>query len=255
MKIDGRFWINIDDKPFLGLGRIKLLQLIDETGSISKAAKELKMSYKAAWDMIDSMNSISDTQLVQSATGGSGGGGTVVTEKGKELIKNFQFIYQKHNDLFDFLSREADDLESLINSTKKIVLRTSARNQFWGVVVELNELDLTTELKIEIKQGFFLCTTITKKSALDMNITKGSEIYLLIKANFIELENKDYKNSFKTTITDIQMANNEYELKLENYNGIEFVTTLKRDLVDLNNYAIGQEVTVGINPHNIIVGI
>ncbi|MDQ1315224.1 MAG: molybdate transport system regulatory protein [Pseudomonadota bacterium] len=85
LKADGRFWLTLEGKNFLGRGRIELLQRIRETGSISKAAKEMKMSYKAAWDTVDSMNSAWQSPLVD-----SGPGGSRLTEDAERLIAVFQ---------------------------------------------------------------------------------------------------------------------------------------------------------------------
>ncbi len=71
LRADGRFWLTLDGKNFLGRGRVELLQRIRETGSISKAAKTMKMSYKAAWDAVDAMNTAWDTPLVESGPAGS----------------------------------------------------------------------------------------------------------------------------------------------------------------------------------------
>ncbi|GAX88071.1 molybdate transport system regulatory protein [Lebetimonas natsushimae] len=84
------FWIDKNNKSFLGKGRIKLLKLIDKYGSISKAAREMKMSYKAAWDAIDIINSLSKEEVVEKQSGGKGGGGTYLTEYGKQLIRDFE---------------------------------------------------------------------------------------------------------------------------------------------------------------------
>jgi len=71
LKAQGRFWLTLEGKNFLGRGRVELLQRIGETGSISKAAKAMKMSYKAAWDAVDAMNTAWPTPLVESGPGGS----------------------------------------------------------------------------------------------------------------------------------------------------------------------------------------
>ncbi|MGC9258095.1 winged helix-turn-helix domain-containing protein, partial [Desulfurella sp.] len=57
-KVLGRIWIDIDNKNFLGKGKVELLKKIDEYGSISKAAKDMKMSYKAAWDIVKEINTL-----------------------------------------------------------------------------------------------------------------------------------------------------------------------------------------------------
>ena len=91
-KIKSRIWIEIDDKIFLGEGRVKLLQSIDKTQSLSKSAKELKISYKKAWNLIDSLNKLSEKPIVIKSTGGSGGGGTVLTPYGKKIVIAFDEI-------------------------------------------------------------------------------------------------------------------------------------------------------------------
>jgi len=67
--LNGRLWLSQNDKSFLGNGRIELLEQIDATGSISKASKNMKMSYKAAWDAIEVMNTLSQEPLIQRVSG------------------------------------------------------------------------------------------------------------------------------------------------------------------------------------------
>lgn len=87
-----RLWIEVDDKVFLGEGRVRLLKAILKTGSLSKAAKSLGMSYKKAWGLIESINKSSKTPVVETSTGGKGGGGSVLTLFGKNLISVFDEI-------------------------------------------------------------------------------------------------------------------------------------------------------------------
>jgi len=91
LKADGRFWLTLDGRNFLGRGRIELLHRIRETGSISKAAKDMKMSYKAAWDAVDSMNSAWQSPLVE-----SGPTGSRLTEDAERLIADFHKAEAKH---------------------------------------------------------------------------------------------------------------------------------------------------------------
>jgi molybdate transport system regulatory protein len=71
IKADGRFWFTLDGKNFLGRGRVELLRQIAQTGSIAKAARAMKMSYKAAWDAVDAMNGAWGSPLVTSSPAGS----------------------------------------------------------------------------------------------------------------------------------------------------------------------------------------
>ena len=67
------------DQNFGGPGRIALVACIAECGSITQAAKAIKMSCKAAWDAIDGLNNLAGEPLVERLTGGKGGGGTRLT--------------------------------------------------------------------------------------------------------------------------------------------------------------------------------
>ncbi len=73
IKLDSSLWIDKNKKGFLGKGRIELLKQIDEQGSLSRAAKAMKMSYKAAWDSLNEMKELSDEELIISNSGGKGG--------------------------------------------------------------------------------------------------------------------------------------------------------------------------------------
>jgi len=90
-----RLWIDIDGVRFFGPGRAELLQFIEETGSISKAAKKMEMSYKKAWEMVDHMNANAHTPYVIAQKGGQRGGGTELTKTGKEVLRRYERIMQK----------------------------------------------------------------------------------------------------------------------------------------------------------------
>jgi molybdate transport system regulatory protein len=88
---------------FLGNGRVKLLKAIDETGSLSKAAKQMKLSYKKAWNLLDSVNKNAKEPVVLTATGGKDGGGAEVTSYGKKLIEQFE---QVNSETIAFLDKQ-----------------------------------------------------------------------------------------------------------------------------------------------------
>ena len=85
----GRVWIDGPEGTFIGYGRVVLLERIKEHGSITKAAKSMKMAYRHAWELVDSMNRQAKDPFVVLATGGKGGGGARVTEAGEKAINLF----------------------------------------------------------------------------------------------------------------------------------------------------------------------
>ncbi len=106
-KIKSKIWIEIDGKILLGEGRIKLLKTIEETGSLSKSAKKLGMSYKKAWNLIDSVNKCTVQPIVVKNIGGAGGGGTTLTIYGKKMVSAFEKINQN---CWNYLDKQVDKL-------------------------------------------------------------------------------------------------------------------------------------------------
>ncbi len=103
----GRVWIDGTDGTFLGHGRVALLERIREYGSITKAAKAMEMSYRHAWDLVESMNRQAERPFVELATGGKGGGGARVTEEGERAI---QLFWKFSEDFQKFLKQEQSKL-------------------------------------------------------------------------------------------------------------------------------------------------
>lgn len=109
-KIKSRIWIETDDRVLLGEGRVRLLKAIEKTGSLSKAAKTLQMSYKKAWHLIDSVNKSAKKPITISTIGGKGGGGAQLTPYGKSLIKAFENI---NKNCWSFLNEQLININNL----------------------------------------------------------------------------------------------------------------------------------------------
>jgi molybdate transport system regulatory protein len=87
-----RFRIDFAENNNLGPGKIALLEAVQATGSISDAARFLKMSYRRAWLLISSLNAAFDEPVTVAVTGGKGGGGAQVTAFGAELIRAYRAL-------------------------------------------------------------------------------------------------------------------------------------------------------------------
>ncbi len=106
-KVTGSLWLECEGERFFGPGRVELLQRIEETGSINKAAKLMGMSYKKAWEMINALNAQASKPFVITQTGGEHGGGSVITEEAKLLITYHQQLRQR---FLEFLDKETKQL-------------------------------------------------------------------------------------------------------------------------------------------------
>ncbi len=110
LSLKAKFWLELNSKCSIGLGKIELLKKIQKLGSISKAAKEMGMSYKHAWQMVEEMNSCFSSPLVVKKKGGLQGGGTTLTEKGKKLL---EFFSNLDSELSSFLKQKEKELKRI----------------------------------------------------------------------------------------------------------------------------------------------
>ena len=106
-KISGKLWIECEGEGFFGPGRVELLQKIEQTGSINKAAKEMGMSYKKAWEITNELNTQASKPLVITQAGGEKGGGSIITEEAKSLIAYHQQLRKR---FLAFLEKETKNL-------------------------------------------------------------------------------------------------------------------------------------------------
>jgi molybdate transport system regulatory protein len=102
------------DVSAIGPGKADLLEAIDRAGSISAAAREMGMSYKRAWDLVNTMNHSFREPLVATATGGIHGGGAQVTDLGYDVLHRYRDIELKANAL---VSTEILELQALLATT------------------------------------------------------------------------------------------------------------------------------------------
>lgn len=92
--------IDFDGERYIGHGRIELLELIGEHGSIAKAAKAMDMSYKRAWYLIDDFNAVFSEPLIERQHGGKGGGAARLTPFGAEVVKQYRQMEAKALSVF-----------------------------------------------------------------------------------------------------------------------------------------------------------
>ena len=84
--------VDFDGRRSVGPGKIRLLEAVASTGSISSAGRSLGMSYRRAWMLIDDLNTSFREKLVTTTLGGKEGGGAVLTPFGAEVLKRYRAI-------------------------------------------------------------------------------------------------------------------------------------------------------------------
>lgn len=171
----------------LGGTRILLLEAIDKHGSISKAAKHIPMSYKAAWDALEDLNNLADQPVIQRSIGGTGGGGTRLTDYGRNLIAMFRAIEGEYQMAMDRLYEEAAgtqgaDQAAFQRLLRRMTLQTSARNQFFGTVSRVIAGAVDAQVFITLDENCELEAQITADSVKRLELSPGREVVALVKA-------------------------------------------------------------------------
>jgi 8-oxo-dGTP diphosphatase len=89
LRTRAKSWLEKDGKFLVGEGRARLLRLVDETGSISEAAKRMRMSYRHAWGTLREISVAAGKQVVRSTRGGADGGSTRLTKIGRDILSAY----------------------------------------------------------------------------------------------------------------------------------------------------------------------
>jgi len=183
--LSGSLWFNRAENKFLGGDRINLLEKIDELGSITKAAKDVGISYKTAWDTVNLINNMAEKPLVDRLTGGKGGGGTSLTAEGKKVIKQFKTIEEEHSKFLDNLEGRLGDTEGLYKFLRRISMKVSARNTFSGNVTAITKGAVNAEVSITLNGGIQLTAVVTNGAIDNLGLKIGTEAYAIIKASSV----------------------------------------------------------------------
>jgi molybdate transport system regulatory protein len=85
-----RLRIDFDDGRALGPGKVRLLELVAQTGSISAAGRAMDMSYRRAWVLVSAINATFRLPVVATRGGGAGGGGASLTPSGEALVRRYR---------------------------------------------------------------------------------------------------------------------------------------------------------------------
>lgn len=103
--------IDFDEGRALGPGKVRLLELVSETGSISAAGRAMGMSYRRAWVLVDALNRTFRTAVVETREGGVGGGGAALTPFGYALVASYRAMEREAEDA---VHRRLAELESAL---------------------------------------------------------------------------------------------------------------------------------------------
>lgn len=192
LRMIGRFGVDLASDSFLGDTRIRLLEAIERCGSISQAAKEVPLSYKAAWDAIDAMNNLAEHPLVERAVGGRNGGGTRVTEYGRRVMALYRAMETEYQLALDRVTASlndpaSEDPQALRRLMRSVGVTPSARNQFVGPITTLRAGEVTFEVGIRFDGMNEIVAQISREGAEQLQLGIGRELHAWVNASSVIL--------------------------------------------------------------------
>ncbi|MES2688322.1 MAG: TOBE domain-containing protein [Pseudomonadota bacterium] len=159
--------------------RIEILRLVGDSGSISQAARDAGVSYKAAWQAIDTLSNLAGGVLVERAVGGAGGGGALITDAGRRLLAVAGQLAESRRQVLDAAAAPGAAALPLTG------LRTSMRNQFPCHVEGLETKGQTVRVFLRLPDDSQLVSRITKASAELLGLKKKLPVLALCKATAV----------------------------------------------------------------------
>lgn len=254
----GKLKLSADLKPFLTDSRIKLLEGIDQLGSLSASARALPMSYKAAWDAMDTMNNLSDRPLVNRFTGGKNGGGSKLTPYGKKLVgiyRALEFEYQNCLDKVQDLAPEdveLDDIESIRDLVKRIKFRASARNRFIGTISKVTLNPNYAIASLEISEGVALRALVTLDAVEELELCSGLKMMAMIKSSKLVLDDLNNENLLSGKVSRLEKGTGDMAELTVDLNDQKTLTILIQKS-QVSNYVINQQVSVAVPASDIVL--
>src|ERR1700676_1863968 len=220
LTIHGGLWLDRKGQTFVAGGRVALLESIDRLGSITRAAKDVGLSYKAAWDAVDAMNNVADKPLLICATGGHHGGGSHLTEHGHQLVRLYRLLEAGYQHLLGQMQAQVHDFQKLNELMRAITMKTSARNQFRGVIKAVRKGAVNADVILDLGGGLEIFANITNDAVEDLDLKPGRDAVALIKASFIVLSpdanlRVSARNQLRGTVTAIIPGSVNGEVKIQ----------------------------------------
>lgn len=164
-----------------------LLEALQHTGSINRAARTAGLSYKGAWLLLEAACNMANEPLLETTTGGAGGGGTRLTAAALGLLEAWHQIQAEHRDFVRAQETRLAQLPALHGLLRRLSMKTTARNQFAGTVTQVELGPVSAQVTIALKAGDTLTATMTAAAAKRLKLKKGQEALALIKASAVVL--------------------------------------------------------------------
>lgn len=211
------------------------------------------LSYKGAWEIIERANNLSPRLLIETAT--------KLTQTGRRLLSLFFRLQEEHRLFLEGLNRNLADDPELLLWLRRLFMKASARNQWFGKVTEVEAGAVYSEIYIALNRGATLVAAVTKESVASLGLVKGKEVLALVKAPLVmivaDLEGYrlSARNQLAGTITHLHKGAVNAEVVIGLPGGDSVAATITSESVDSLGLAVGKPATAVFKASAVILGV
>lgn len=245
--------------PRIGLDRIALIEAVDELGSITAAAKQLGLSYKGAWDIVQALNNLFAVPLIEAAPGGRSGGAATVTARGREVATAFRRVQAEIDAAIAKLEASCAG-EAARDLFWSLGMRTSARNALRGEVSRMIDGAVNSEVGLKVAEGVELTAILTRRSVADLSLALGKPAIALIKSSFVVLaKGEGLRTSARNQIAGVVASREDgavsSEISVDIGGGKTLTATITLESAEALQIAVGDRVTALIKASHLILAV
>jgi molybdate transport system regulatory protein len=236
-----------------------LLQAVHDTGSINRAARTAGLSYKGAWLVLEAACNLAQEPLLETATGGAGGGGTRLTTAALGLLQAWRQLQAEHREFMRAQDARLAQLPALHGLLRRMSMKTSARNQFAGTVSGVELGPVSAQVAITLASGAEITATMTSTAARRLKLKKGKEALVLIKASAIVLVTDfagwqlSARNQLEGTVSRIESGGVSSLVVLTLPGGAALTASVTHEAVEALGLTVGTAATAVFKAYSVLV--
>lgn len=238
-----------------------LLEALDATGSLHKAARASGYSYKGAWLVLDTASNLCPVPLVETSTGGRGGGGSRLTPAGQALLAAWRTLHQRHQAFLHEQVAWMNDQPGLAALFRRLSMKTSARNQFAGTIRSVEAGPATTQATVAIAGGVEITAALTTASATRLRLAVGQEAIALVKASEVVLATDlagwrlSSRNQLEGTVSRVAKGATTSLVGLALPGGAQVTASITNDAAEALSLEVGQPATALFKAYAVMLAV
>jgi molybdate transport system regulatory protein len=245
--------------PRISLDRVAMIEAIDELGSITAAAKQLNLSYKGAWDIVQALNNLFDGPLIEAVAGGRSGGAAQVTLRGREVVAAFRRVQSEVDAALAKLEAGLSG-EVARDLFWSLGMRTSARNALRGEIVDITDGAVNSEVTLKVADDVVITAVVTRQSVAELELAIGKPAIALIKSTFVILARGEglrtsARNQLVGSVASREDGAVNSEISVAIGGGKTLVATITLESAGALELAVGTPVTALIKAPHVILAV